>query len=73
MSNIVDLGKHVPSAGSIITRLYRHMDEIENITVVVTWKDGSKQTSWDNKKISQLCHDGKVLEAAILEEVAGSE
>lgn len=62
---IVELGRHKPSVESVIERLDRYKDEIEHITVVVTWKDKSANTYGDDKKISEWCYHSRILDMCV--------
>ena len=59
--NIQELGNHIPTVESIITRLHRHMGRIKSITAVIQWDDGARQITDNDKPISELCFDATVL------------
>lgn len=40
MNNVEELGRHVPTVESVISRLSRYIDNIKNINVVIEWECG---------------------------------
>jgi len=58
---IIELNRHEPSVDSVIERLDRYRNKIENITTVVTWKNGEMAVHHDTKPLSDLSYEAIYL------------
>lgn len=66
---IVELGRHLPSVESVVTRLHQHVERIKHITAVVEWDDGSSDVCYNTKDISLLCYDKEILTKCIHDKI----
>lgn len=58
---VVELGRHPPTVGSVISRLGRYQEKIRSITCVVTWEDESVDVFYNTKSGRDLAFEHYVL------------
>lgn len=65
-SKLVELGAHDPTVQSVISRLNRNIDDIEHITVLISWKSdnsvtmGQSTMTLPEMAMHKCCHDAGV-------------
>lgn len=70
-AEIIELGRHRATVGSITSRLNRSRDEIVNIVAMVEWDDGTFQLFCNAMTTERLCYLAKCLELDVDKEVGG--
>lgn len=58
---VIELGRHLPSVESVVSRLYQHVARIKHITAIVEWDDGSSDVAYDTKDVANMCFEKEVL------------
>lgn len=69
MGDIEELGRHDPTVASVVSRLARHVDEIKDITVIITWDDGSCDVTGNIKENGEQAWHCALLAKKLMKDI----
>tara|TARA_R110000744_G_scaffold46911_5_gene103549 strand:+ start:19072 stop:19362 length:291 start_codon:yes stop_codon:yes gene_type:complete len=70
--NVVELGRHEATVGSVITRLHRDLDKIKSITAIIEWDNDIIDLVHDSRPVSSLIFDAKLLDTYVTDILKGA-
>ena len=65
MGDVIHIGYGGTTVEDVLTAVTSEKDIIEDITVIVTRKDGATQVAWSEKDACELARDSKLLDIMV--------
>lgn len=57
--------RHEPCVESVTRQLYTHVDEIQSITAIIQYKDGTETIAYNSKSVADLCYEKTLFETLL--------